>query len=178
MNEDPNSTLPPRGPLTYEAVRGHIKTGDLLAWSHRAWGSWYDLQVQAVRFFTQSEYCHVGVAYTYLDRVLVFEAVGAGVRIFPLSRLVPFYFAPLGLSWNDAAEAFAWSTLGKGYSKWQAIEAHLGVLHAEDDDLWQCAEFAQAIYKRLGLVMNCKPTPTQIVLAAQDFGAAVRHVSA
>jgi hypothetical protein len=164
--------------MNYTTARSKIRSGDLLAWSHRGWGSWYDLQVMAVRIFTQSEYCHVGVAMRVGGRVLVHEAVGAGVRVFPLSRMAPFYHLPLGLDWNAAAEAFVWKTLGQGYSKLQAIEAHLGRLHAATDDLWQCAELSQELIEQLGCKLECKPTPTRLVYAAQEQrGALLRLIT-
>ena len=153
--------------MRYSDIRSHLHSGDLLAWSHRGWGSRYDVEVMAVRVFTMSEYCHVGVAYRINGRVTVVEAVGSGVRIFPLSRLVPFYHLSMQLAWNEAAEAFAWSTLGQAYSKWQAVAAHLGLLHAGADTTWQCAEHAQALLALLGCLLRCKPTPTELVAAAQ-----------
>lgn len=46
----------------YAESRDSIRTGDLLAWSHRGIKSFYDFKVWLVRLFTQSEYTHVGVA--------------------------------------------------------------------------------------------------------------------
>jgi hypothetical protein len=158
--------------VNYARIRDAIQDGDLLAWSHRGWRSWHDLQIQAVRFFTQSEYCHVGVAYRCGQRMMVYEAVGKGVRIFPLSKLLPFYHLPLGLAWNAAAEQFVWDNYDADYSKLQAIQAHLGRLHAAIDNRWQCAELAQALLKALGLDLACKPTPTELVLAAQKAAGA------
>ena len=71
----------------YSEYRDQIKSGDLLAWSHRGFRSWHDFKVQAVRLFTQSEYSHVGIAWVVGGRVFVIEAVEPRVRIFPLSKL-------------------------------------------------------------------------------------------
>jgi len=60
--------------MKYSEVRDTIKSGDLLAWSHRGWRTWYDIKIQAVRFFTQSEFSHVGVAWAVGGRVFVLEA--------------------------------------------------------------------------------------------------------
>jgi hypothetical protein len=45
--------------MQYADIRPQIKSGDLIALHHDDWGSLYDLQIQAVQTFTQSEYCHV-----------------------------------------------------------------------------------------------------------------------
>jgi hypothetical protein len=63
--------------MKYEAAREKVKSGDLLAWSHRGWRSWYDIQIQLVRFFTQSEYSHVGIAWVVGGRVHI-PAIKAG----------------------------------------------------------------------------------------------------
>ena len=78
----------------YANIRQHIKSGDLLAWSHRApwWASLRDCKIALVRLFTRSEYCHVGIAWVLGGRVFVIEAVKPEVRIYPLSKLAPFYW--------------------------------------------------------------------------------------
>src|SRR3990167_457790 len=98
--------------MKYAEVREHLKSGDLLAWSHRGWGSWYDFQIQMVRMFTRSEYCHVGIAWVVSERVFVLEAVSTGVRIFPLSRELPFYWVPLRSAWEDEVDAWALKQVG------------------------------------------------------------------
>ena len=119
--------------MRYAAARRRIRSGDLLAWSHRGWGSWYDLQIQAVRMFTRSEYCHVGLAWNVGGRMFVLEAVSAGVRIFPLSRLMPCYWLPLAAAWDGTVEEIALAHVGERYSKWQAVLAGLGMLRQGED---------------------------------------------
>lgn len=158
-------------------MRPDVKSGDLLAWTHRAWGSWYDLQIQLVRAFTRSEYCHVGVAWRVADRVFALEAVSAGVRIFPLSRLLPLWWTPLKAVWTPEAEAWALAQVGEPYSKWQAVLAGLGLLKAGDDSIWQCAEYAQAALAHAGVSLVCDATPTGVMYAAQQLpGVATRLV--
>lgn len=149
--------------MNYATARPQIRSGHLLAWTHRSWGSWYDIQVQAVRTFTQSEYCHVGIAYELAGRLLVLEAVGSGVRLFPLSRELPFYWLPLEVKWESEVEAWAFDQLGRPYSKWQAILAGLGKLKAGADGIWQCAEYAQQILLRAGIDLPGRPTPANLV---------------
>jgi hypothetical protein len=145
----------------YKNVRDTIKSGDILAWSHRSWGSFYDLQVQAVRFATQSEYCHVGTAWVVAGRVFVIEAVTPKVRIYPLSKLLPFYLIKLDGNWTMEAEEFALAQVGMDYSKLQAIESFFRLPKA--DNLWQCAELTAAIARHNGLMIGKKVTPSALV---------------
>lgn len=150
--------------MNYASARPKIRSGDLLGWSHHGWGSWYDIQVQLVRMFTRSRYSHVGVASVFGDRVMIYESVSAGVREFPLSRELPFYWIPMGLEWNDAADRFVYETLGDPYSKWQAIKAQLGLLVPGADKVWECAEWAMTLYERaFGMDPDCKATPEQLM---------------
>lgn len=150
----------------YEKIRSVIKSGDILAWSHRKWSSWYDLQIQAVRFFTQSEYCHVGTAWVVGGRVFVIEAVTPKVRIYPLSKLLPFYLIPLNDTWAMQAEEFALAQVGCDYSKWKAIKSFFG--KPDYDSLWQCAELTVEIAKLNGIDLGEHYTPSAVVQAALE----------
>lgn len=153
--------------LKYAEIRDLIKSGDLLAWSHERWGSFYDLKIQLVRMFTRSEYCHVGIAYVMNEKVWVLEAVSTGVRIFPLSRLTPFWWVALDVRWSDEAERWALKQIGEPYSTWQAILAGLGLLNPGEDSIWQCAEFAADLSRRCFVELGTDVTPTAVMRAAQ-----------
>jgi hypothetical protein len=153
--------------MLYEEKREEIRSGDVLAWTHTKWDSWYNIKVQLVRIFTQSEYCHVGIAWVIGGRVFVFEAVSSGVRAYPLSRSVPFYWMPTSRAWTKDAEEFALNELGAKYSTWQAIKAFLGILDKGADDVWQCAEYSQAILKRLGINLKGDATPSAMIKELQ-----------
>lgn len=162
--------------MMYEEVRTRIQSGELLAWSHRSWRSWYDFQIQMVRMFTRSEFCHVALSWVAGGRVFALEAVGAGVRLMPLSLLRPFYRLPMmdGLRWE--AEEFAMSQVSRPYSKWQAIQAALGMLRVGDDSEWQCAEYVIEVLKKNGNDLMCAPTPSSVVQAALQRGAFMNYV--
>lgn len=165
--------------VNYAAARPDIRSGDLLAWSHERWGSWYDFKVQMVRVFTRSVYCHVGIAWSVGGRMFVLEAVSAGVRIFPLSRLLPFYWVPLHSSWEDEVEAWALRQVGEPYSQWQAVLAGLQLLKAGEDAIWQCAEYAAEVARRAGVELGKDVTPQAVMLAAQRLpGSTTRFVEA
>lgn len=159
----------------YNDVRKDIKSGDILAWSHRKWGSFYDLQIQAVRFFTQSEYCHVGTAWVVAGRVFVIEAVTPKVRIYPLSKLLPFYLLPMNGSWTTQAEEFGLAQVGMKYSKLKAIESFFRI--PKSDNLWQCAELTAAIGKLNGYDIGRKVTPSALIESAMEYSDGLRLVN-
>jgi hypothetical protein len=152
--------------MQYSDARGVIRSGDILAWSHRAWGSFYDVQIQAVRFFTQSEYCHVGIAWVIGGRVFVIEAVTPKVRIFPLSKLLPFWHTPMNAEWRPATEEYALAQVGADYSKWQAVQAYFG--KPDLDHLWECAELTAEVLRRDGIDLGEKYTPSAVMYRAQQ----------
>jgi uncharacterized protein YycO len=152
-------------------ARPRIESGHLIAWSHRPWASWYDLQVQAVRVFTRSEYCHVGIAWRAGACLFALEAVRTGVRIFPLYRLQPYYYLTVPAVWTPEVERWALEQVGEPYSRWQAVKAGLGLLKAGEDNIWQCAEYAQAVLARAGVELKGKATPAHLVdEAMQSLG--------
>ena len=157
--------------MRYSAARPLIRSGDLLAWSHRApfWRSWHDFKVAMVRAFTQSEYSHVGTAWVIGGRVMVIEAVLPLVRIYPLSKAGEFYHLPLQAAWSDAALEYALAKVGHRYSQLQALQAFFHLPRA--DDLWECAELARAIAAQDGIDLGDKATPTAVVRAAQLRGS-------
>jgi len=157
--------------MRYEFARPLIRSGDLLAWSHREpwWRSWHDFKIAMVRAFTQSEYSHVGTAWVVGGRVFVIEAVIPLVRIYPLSNAGEFYHLPLDAAWSDKTLEFALSKVGHKYSQLQAMQAFFRLPKA--DDLWECAELARDIAAMDGISLGSKATPTAVVRAAQLNGA-------
>ncbi len=157
--------------MKYDEARSQIKTGDLLAWSSGSWRSWHDIQVNLVRVFTRSEFSHVGIALVGAGRVFVLEAVGSGVRLFPLSRALPFWWIRRRAELGAEAVDFAFDRLGDGYSRLQAIRAFFGTLTSGEDDRWQCAEYVLGILQADGEILTNVATPTGVVqAAARDWG--------
>ncbi len=161
--------------MDYKTVRPLIKSGDLLAYTHRSWKSWTDIKIQLVRFFTQSEYSHVGLAYVMDGRVFVLEAVQPLVRIFPLSKTGDFYYLPLPSNWTEDVAEFAISHVGEPYSQLQAIQAFFRPL--KHDGLWECAELALSVLSQSGINLGNKATPTAIVREAMQQGATCSLIS-
>lgn len=162
--------------VKYADYRSHIKSGDLLAWSHRGWKTWHDFKVQAVRFFTQSEYSHVGIAWVFKGRVFVIESVTPVIRIVPLSNLLPCYVAKIPHSrWTPEAEEFAMAMVGVGeYSQWEAIRAYFN--DNRDPDAWECAEFVKAVLSHCRVQLEGRAVPSDVVLGAQKLGASLMYI--
>lgn len=161
--------------MKYADMRDNIKSGDVLAWSHRSWKTWYDIKIQLVRFFTQSEYCHVGVAWVIAGRVFVIESVIPKIRIVPLSNELPFYWVPMSAPWKPETEEFAMSLVGVGtYSQLEAIAAGMGQQTSESSGKWECAKFVQACLTRDGFAVgDVHATPTDLVFKLQQLGKSV-----
>lgn len=164
--------------MNYVEARAAIRSGDVLAWTHRGWRSWYDFKVQMVRVFTQSEYCHVGVAWVVAGRVFILEAVSAGIRLFPLSRELPFYWIPTSADWTEKAEEYALDQLGDPYSQWLAVQSFFGREDKDDEGTWQCAKYTKAVLQRIGITLPGRATPSCVVRDLQALGHPVFLVEA
>lgn len=163
--------------MKYEDARTLIKTGDLLAWSAGGWSNWHDIQVSLVRMFTKSEYSHVGMAWADHERVFIFEAVGAGVRLFPLSREVPFYWIKRPQEIGGDALDWAFSKLGNRYeAKWKMVIDFIRSFRLDENDEWQCSEFVLGILKQDGEVLTNVATPTGVVKAALQRWGSLTYV--
>lgn len=160
--------------MEYSEVRPQIRSGDILAFTHRKWGSWRDIKVQLVRFFTQSEYSHLATAWVIGGRVFVIEAVTPLVRIYPLSKLGNFFWIPTGVTWKDKTEELALSYVGNKYSQIQAVQSFFE--DPPEDDLWECAELVKALAKSDGLVLQSSPTPANLVRELQALGKSLNFV--
>ena len=147
--------------MKYEAYRQNIKSGDLLAWSTKSMHSINDFALHMVRIFTESEYEHVGIAWVIGGRVFVVEAVVPAVRIYPLSRLVPFYSVQMHIEWQAEYEEWLLSNIGDKYSILKAIKSYWGPI--KEDDCWQCAELTIKFYKTLGIDLGVNYTPSAVV---------------
>jgi hypothetical protein len=166
--------------VDYNTIRDEIKSGDLIALTHTKIRSWYDLKVMAVRFFTKSEYCHVGIAHVYAGRVWLIESVMPKIRMVPLSLMADggFYWVPSKVLMTEPELEFLVSHIGKGdYSQWQAILAQLNHLKNGADELWECAEFVISGRWLSGADLGGKATPSAVIRAAQDDGDPVFFVS-
>lgn len=154
--------------MDYSDARKKIKSGDVLAWTHHGWDSWYNFQIQMVRAVTQSEYSHVGIAYTLADRVFILESVGSGIRMYPLSSEIPFFWLPIPIEWTPEVEAVAMSKMGQKYSKIDGFKSLWSKIKPGEDDQWECAEYASFILQSAKINIDCRNTPSEVVSWVQD----------
>jgi hypothetical protein len=162
--------------MDYTSNRERIKSGDLIALTHKKWGSLYDLQVQAVRLGTESEYSHVGLIWEIGGRLFVIESVVPFVRILPLAHYAKegFYWLSMNAPISDDELEFAMDDVGTwSYSKWQAILAFFKRLKIGADRAGMCAEFVIECRRRSGVDLGDFATPSAVVFEANDrYGAA------
>jgi hypothetical protein len=154
--------------MKYERLRSSIQSGDLIAFTHRAWRSVYDIKVQLVRFFTQSEFSHVGIAFVIDGRVFIIESITGGVRIHSLSDLIPFWHVSTFAPWKPETQAFALSLVGKPYSQLGAIRAFLNKDPERTLDRMWCSKLAQLVLEKDGVIGAVQQTPSAVVYAAQE----------
>ena len=129
---------------SYASVRPDIKTGDILAWSHGSWQSFYMAQLNLVRIFTRSEFNHVGVAWVKDDRVLLVEAMVPRIVAHPLSTYLPCYHIPMTI--GHISDERMLEKLGGKYSKWEAIRGFLNKEMLEENKKWQCSKHTQWLH--------------------------------
>lgn len=164
--------------MNYVEARPMIKTGDLLAFTHTELKSWYDFQVQVVRMATKSEFSHVGIAYVIYDRIFVLEAVSAGVRMFPLSRALPFYLVSNPILLKDSALEWAFARIGDRYeNKIKMVLAELFDIDLKHNKRLQCSEYVNAILAANDQEITKIDTPTAIVKAAMEKWGALTYVN-
>lgn len=164
---------------TYSEIRDEFKSGDIIAFSHYKWASYYDLQVQAVRLFSFSEYTHVGVVVVLGGRVWLAESVTPVVRLVPLSNFAKdgFYVIPTRTEMSEEELEFLLSKVGLAkYSKWQAILAYLDRLELGKDDLFECAEYTICARKLSGLDLGNRAVPASVVKEALKQGLRLHYI--
>jgi hypothetical protein len=142
--------------MIYDDARPLMKSGDIIAFRHN------NVASRIIRAATGSDYSHVGVVWPVAGRVMILEAVIPKIRIFPLSKLLPFYWVSCNRPLTLEAEEYALSRVGEDYSITEAIFGYFGL--AGDNKKWQCAEFVMSVLKNNGIDLPGKETPAEVVL--------------
>jgi len=152
--------------MKYSEARPKIKSGDVLAWNHRSWKSWYDIKIQLVRILSRSEYIHTGTAWVVGGRVFVIESVIPYVRIVPLSSLLDCYWIPMDLEdrWQDVEE-YALNFVGKAkYSQVEAVAQMVKGDSPVENKRWFCSKLTNELLVRMGFPRCPAPvTPSALV---------------
>lgn len=160
--------------MNYSEARPHIKSGDILAWSHTGWKSWHDIKVQAVRMATRSEYSHVAIAWVVGDRVFALEAVMPCVRIYPLSSLGDFYWIQTEADWTEEVLEEALAKVGQEYSQWTAVKAFFRKVVM--NGRWECAQYVMFVLAKAGIDLGWRATPDSVVLEAQKLDFPMHYI--
>lgn len=148
--------------MQYSDIRDKITTGDIIGFCHG-----HKPVGKIVQLVTRSPYTHVATAWVTDGRVYVFEAVQPLVRIFPLSKLTPFYWVKIPGGLNEDALEFANSIVGERYSLMDCIRSVTG--DTTDDNRWQCAEMTREIQRRNGRTVKYKATPRDMITWGSIF---------
>ncbi len=141
--------------MRYQDARPRIQSGDIIAFRHD------NLASRIIRAATGSDYSHVGVAWPVAGRVMILEAVIPEIRIFPLSKLLPFYWVALNRPLCPEAEEFALSKVGERYSIPEAIRGYFNL--TKSDQIWQCAEYVKSVLNAGEDRFFAKSTPSEVV---------------
>jgi hypothetical protein len=153
----------------YEKIREQIRSGDLLAWSHREpfWRSMHDFKIFCIRLFRLQPWTHVGTAWTFAGRVFVIEAVKSGVRLFPLSRAGNFGWVAMDAPWAAATECAAMAYIGDPYSELEAALAPF--IELEATGKWECAKLVAFLARLDDIDLGRVYTPDAVLEKALSF---------
>jgi hypothetical protein len=165
--------------VKYKDIRCQIKSGDVLAWNHRSWKSWYDIKIQIVRILSRSEFIHTGTAWVIGDRIFVIESVIPHVRIVPLSNLLECYWIPmdLGDEW-DSIEDYALRFIGKGpYSQTESILQMIKDDSPIENNKWFCSKLTNELLRKMGIKSCTHPvTPSALVDHLLNLGKPIYKI--
>lgn len=129
---------------TLSKYRSSIKPGDIIVWSKPPYATFLGMIFTAiVRFFTTSNYYHVGIIIQSDDSDLVeVGAIPPAVSTRSIANAGLFFHIPMGMNFTKDDEEWLRSHIGQKYSYWQAVKAWFGFFDA--DTQWICTEFVSA----------------------------------
>lgn len=152
---------------TYANYRQNIRSGDLLVWSNPSDNLLSRIFFTIIRFFTLSEYVHVGIAYRLNHELYVVEAVMPEIKLTLLTDEDKFWHIPMFIDWRQDYADFLLDKLGQPYSVLDAIKGYFGSIGARDSK-WQCAELAITFYRLTGIDLGANYTPSKLVTAVLE----------
>lgn len=152
----------------YEEYRAQMRNGDILLFKGKGWLS------EIIKWKTGSAYSHAGLVAWWGDRLMVLEAVGAGVRATPISYNLKKYKG--GIDYFRSSEeisevvrsgmlSFAQKQLGKEYDLGRLFGFFIKLMRnqplqetetATVPSTFFCSEYVAEVYEQAGcdLVSN------------------------
>lgn len=143
-----------------------IKTGDLLAFKVRRYGSITSFFLWLYHKIFRVNFSHVGIAVRLGERVFMVEAISPRVAITPISKVREFYLIPTELKATEKTQIdFLINFVEVKYSLKDLITYYLG-MDVSDDTIY-CSELASAFYFHVGYLHERESghTPEKIVNA-------------
>ncbi len=146
----------------YEEYRGQMQNGDILLFKGKGWLS------EVIKWKTGSAYSHAGLVAWWDDRLMVLEAVGAGVRATPISYNLKKYKG--GIDYFRCTEditdvlrsgmlSFAQKQLGKEYDLGRLFGFFIKLMRnqplqetetATVPSTFFCSEYVAEVYEQAG----------------------------
>lgn len=160
--------------MKYSEIKNKIKSGDVLVWGHRTWGTWADFKNQIARILCRSDYMHTGTAWVVGDRIFVIESVLPVVRITLLSSsLAECYWMPMDLEerWVGV-EDYALAAVGT--ARFSTTEAYMQMVKGGSpvaNGKWFCSKFTNELLRRMGVTSCPHPVhPSALVDHLRNMG--------
>jgi uncharacterized protein YycO len=157
-----------------EGIRASMRSGDVLLF--RGCG----LLSSLIRRATRSDYSHAGMLFRQGGRLYCLEAVGSGVRLAPVSRLLAHYPEGVYYCGVDAPEPAREIALEFGFEQLSLRYDVLGLVRfafalffaakrraVESDQRWFCSELVAAAYRAAGFPLTdalpCYTSPADLI---------------
>lgn len=153
-------------------VQQDIKTGDLLAFTVRRYGTLVSFVLWLYQKITKVTFSHVGIAVWVGDRLFIVEAVAPRVAMTPISKVKEFYLIPANIekASEDVMISFLMDYIEVKYSIIDFITYYLGMDYS--DDKIYCSTLASAFYYHVGYLheRDSGHTPQKITKAVMKRG--------
>jgi uncharacterized protein YycO len=150
-----------------------MRSGDVLLFRGSGLLSWL------IRVATHTGYSHAGLVFRYRERVYCLEAMGKGVRLAPVSRLLDHYPDGVFYCGLAAAEPARETALGFGFQQLSLPYDVLGLVRfalalifatrrpVKPDQRWFCSELVAAAYRRAEFPLTdelpCYASPADLI---------------
>lgn len=148
--------------LSYKIARENLRTGDMVVFSKRKFTGMSGLITFLVRFFTMSDYNHVGIVWFVGGRYFLIEAQVPEVKITPLSKMGSFFYIPMVLDVKESHLDQLLEKVGEEYSELEALKAYLKKSDMTNNK-WICVELVRFFYELFDMKLDDCFTPSDLV---------------